>query len=193
MLIKGSRPYSEAELQALLAAFAGPWAPRDRALVTLGVKTGFRISELLSLRINDVLQFGRLVDRVTVQRRNMKKKVSSRTVVLHPAAKTAIEAWMARPRSSDPRAFLFCGKRGEHRSITRTHAWRILTAAYRRLGMQGKLGTHAMRKSFAAHVYEKLGHDLVKTQKAMGHASVSSTVSYLSFKEEEVDQAILED
>ncbi len=48
-----------------------------------------------------------------------------------------------------------------------------------------------MRKTFARRVHEKLGKDLVKTQKAMGHRSINSTVSYLSFNEEEIDDAIL--
>jgi integrase len=62
---------------------------------------------------------------------------------------------------------------------------------YRLLGLAGTLGTRAMRKSFADRVYEKLGHDLVKTQRALGHRNINSTVSYLSFKNEEIDQAIL--
>ena len=48
-----------------------------------------------------------------------------------------------------------------------------------------------MRKTFADRVYEKLNHDLVKTQRALGHRNINSTVSYLSFREEEIDAAIL--
>ena len=48
-----------------------------------------------------------------------------------------------------------------------------------------------MRKSFANRIYEKLNHDLVKTKKALGHKNINSTVSYLSFREEEIDEAIL--
>ncbi len=55
----------------------------------------------------------------------------------------------------------------------------------------GTLGTHAMRKTFANNVHVLLGRDLVKTQRALGHKNVSSTVSYLSFLEEEIDEAIL--
>ncbi|MDQ3308839.1 MAG: hypothetical protein M3497_01790 [Gemmatimonadota bacterium] len=48
-----------------------------------------------------------------------------------------------------------------------------------------------MRKTFANKVHVLLGRDLVKTQRALGHKNVSSTVSYLSFLEEEIDEAIL--
>jgi hypothetical protein len=40
-------------------------------------------------------------------------------------------------------------------------------------------------------VYEKLGRDLVKTQRALGHRTINSTVQYLSFAETDIEAAIL--
>jgi hypothetical protein len=54
-----------------------------------------------------------------------------------------------------------------------------------------KVGTHSMRKTFANRVSHQLNHDLVKTQRAMGQKNINSTVAYLSFVEDEIDQAIL--
>jgi integrase len=54
-----------------------------------------------------------------------------------------------------------------------------------------EVGTHGMRKTFANRVYRQLHHDLVKTQRAMGHKNINSTVAYLSFVEDEIDAAIL--
>jgi site-specific recombinase XerD len=73
----------------------------------------------------------------------------------------------------------------------RIQAWRILNAAAKALCLPGKIGNHSMRKSFAERVYNKLGRDLVKTQKALGHRSINSTVSYLSFIQEDIDAAIV--
>ena len=50
--------------------------------------------------------------------------------------------------------------------------------------MNGR-GQHAHR------VHEKLGRGLVKTQRALGHANINSTVSYLSCADEEIHAAIL--
>jgi integrase len=66
-----------------------------------------------------------------------------------------------------------------------------LTEAYWTNELTGKLGTHAMRKTFATKVYTRLQHDLVKTQRALGHRNINSTVAYLSFCEDDVMQAIL--
>ncbi len=184
--MKGSRPLTDAEV----AAVAGKLSPRDRAMFILGVRTGFRISEILSLRVEDVLQpDGTIVDRVSVQRRNMKGKTSGRTVVLHQEAR-GILAVLANGLSGMQDAFLFTTKIGTR--VSRFGAAKALAKAYREAGVHGKLGTHAMRKTFANRVYERLGRDLVKTQAALGHANVGSTASYISFAQSDVDAAILE-
>jgi integrase len=72
--MKGCRPLSEEEVVLVQRSFGGVYAARDRALFLLGVKSGFRISKLLSLRLGDVWQHGRLVDRVTVRRQHMKNR-----------------------------------------------------------------------------------------------------------------------
>jgi integrase len=70
--MKGCRPLTEEEVTLVHQSFGGVYADHDKTLFLLGVKSGFRISELLSLRLGDVWAHGRLVDRVTVPRRYMK-------------------------------------------------------------------------------------------------------------------------
>lgn len=86
---------------------------------------------------------------------------------------------------------MFRSRKGTNRAIGRKHAWTILTSTYCEHHLSGKLGTHAMRKTFANRVHALLGRDLVKTQRALGHKNINSTVAYLSFLEEEIDAAIL--
>jgi integrase len=64
--MKGCRPLTEPEVELLQRSFGGVYAARDRALFLLGVKTGFRISEFLALRVGDVAQHGRIVDAISV-------------------------------------------------------------------------------------------------------------------------------
>ncbi len=47
------------------------------------------------------------------------------------------------------------------------------------------------RKTFADRIYARLGRDLVKTQRALGHRCIESTAAYISFRQEEIDEAIL--
>jgi site-specific recombinase XerD len=118
----------------------------------------------------------------------MKKKTEGRTVVLHPDAKAAIAAWLLEAELQ-PTDDLFQSRQGG--AMTRQQAWAILQEAYQTNGLTGQLGTHAMRKTFANRVYNALGHDLIKTQWALGHRNVNSTVFYLSFREEDIDAAVL--
>jgi integrase len=192
--MKGCRPLTEAEVELMQASFGGTYGARDRALFLLGVKSGFRISELLSLRLGDVWQHGRLVDRVTVERRYMKNKREGRTVLLHPDAKAALATWLFTLRQTPgcgPQTYVFRSRKGANRPVSKVQAWRILHDAVTTNELTGKVGTHAMRKTFAQRIYQQSNHDLVKTQRAMGHKHVNSTMSYLSYVQEEIDALIL--
>ena len=192
--MRGCRPLTEVEVDLVMRSFGGKFALRDQALFTLGIFSGFRITELLSLRVRDVRQHGQLVDRVTVERRHMKRKRASRTVVLHPQAKVALRAWLERMpalRAVTPDTYVFTSRKGPNRPISRVHALRVLQEAFDSCEMTGKLGTHSMRKTFANNVHERLGRNLVKTQQALGQQNITTTVQYMSFREDEIDQAIL--
>jgi integrase len=120
--MKGCRALTDAEVAVVAKSFGGTYAARDRALFLLGVKSGFRISELLSLTVGDVWQHGQFVERVAVQRRHMKGKHQGRSVIPHPAAKTALAAWlMDRQRlyGVSPDGYLFPSRKGGNRPLQR--------------------------------------------------------------------------
>lgn len=187
----GSRPLTSGEVAKVLKTFSGAYAARDRALFILGLKSGFRISEMLSLRVTDVWKDGKVAEVVSVARKRMKGKVAARKVPLNYEAARAIQDWLDVLGTHRPEAPLFESQR-KGKAIDRTQAYRILEGAYDAAGLTGKLGTHAMRKTFAHGLYEALSYDLVKTQRALAHKNINSTVSYLSFgTDAEVNEAIL--
>lgn len=160
---------------------------RDRTLFVLGVKTGFRISELLSLKVSDVFVNGKARDKITVHRANMKKQTKARTVPLHSEAQIIIEQYVNTERlpSNSP---LFYSRKGTE-SMTRMQAHRILKEAFE--GLSGKVACHSMRKTFGTKVYEKTNKDLRATQVALGHESINSTIKYLAVDEKYVQDIIL--
>jgi integrase len=202
--MKGCRPFSDEEVKLIAKSFGGRYATRNKALFILGVRSGFRISEMLSLTVGDVFQPGKVVDHVTVARKHMKKKPEGRGVPLHPEARAAVSVWLdvlarqlklPHAKDLDPTCPVFCSRvreeDGTRRAVARETAWRILEEAVGANELTGKIGTHSMRKTFASRMYDKLGKDLVKVQHAMGHKNINSTVPYLSFREEDVVNAIL--
>lgn len=185
--MKGCRPLTAAEVGLVTATLrVGRNGTRNAAFFTVGLMTGFRVSELLSVNAEDVFQCGRVVDALTVRRSKMKGKGEGRTVKLNAKARAALTSWLeARGETPGP---LFCST--AHRRISRIQVWRIFDKAFRSIGMTGTLGTHCMRKTFADRMYDALGGDLVNLQKALGHKWVTSTSQYLSFKEDAINDAL---
>lgn len=193
--MKGCRSFTDQEAADIAKSFGGQYAARDKAVFVVGRYTGERISAILQLRIGDVVQAGRLADAVTYRRANRKGKVEGRTVRLHPEVKKALSAWineLAKERKvlvADD--FVFQSRKGTNRPIGRIQYHRIFKEAVQANNLIGKVATHSMRKTFADRVYEALGRDIFRTQKALGHRNINSTVQYLSFREEDIENAIL--
>ncbi len=167
-----SRPLTETEITQIVKTLHND---RDRCLFTLGVKTGFRISELLSLTVADVSG-----NTITVRRKNMKGKRQSRTVPLHSVAKTALLQHINPAMSPDTPLF----------NISRIQAYRIIRDAALSCNIRGVVSTHSMRKTFGQNVYKRT-NNIVAAQRALGHSSLASTTHYLSVGQDEVDEAIL--
>jgi integrase len=189
--MSGCRPLQPEEVVEVAQSFGGRTAARDRALFLVGLYTGFRITELLSLRWRDCLRHGEVTAAVTVARRAMKNKQRGRTVALHPHAQAALQAWCAVAQPPDGTWYVFRSRKGRNRPLTRQSAWQILLDAYASCGMTGRLGTHSLRKTFAMTVHEQLGRDLHRTQQALGHVNISSTLHYLPVADVEIQQAIV--
>lgn len=185
--MQGCRPLTDSEIvQISMCLHNG----RDLLFFKFGLHTGFRASELLSLRVADVWQGGRVVDRVTVSKRNMKGKKFSRSLILSPALKAAITAYLE-TTGTQPELYLFRSREGGNRPISRTQAYRAFLKAASSLGIGGKVALHSMRKVFANRAYIHFKGNLFLTAKALGHRSIDSTSRYLSFRTQEVDEAVL--
>lgn len=192
--MKGCRPLTRFEVKKLLAQVKNL---RDSALLTLGFCTGYRISELLSLTLADVIDSkGRVYESVTVKAANTKTK-TSRTVRLNSDAqkilsRLATARFKTGVSLSEP---LFISRKsddGKIKAISRIQAWRIIQNLCELADIAAKnVGTHSLRKTFAARIYEAVKGELGKVQIALGHKNIGSTISYLSFNQEEIDHAIM--
>jgi integrase len=189
-IMKGMRPLSDEEIVKVLDGFVGRHALRDKALFVLGIKSGLRISELLSLRVGDVYQYGRMLDRVTIEKRNTKGKHKSKNKPLHPDAKKILKQLIEQD-SPHPDAFLFQSQKGANKAISRNHAWWVFNRVFDLEEIPGKKGTHCMRKTVAKKVWEK-DKDIRMVQKVLDHARVDTSFEYLSFEEGAEDDAILD-
>ncbi len=188
----GCPALSTLELKLALANLRGRHALRDRALVTLGVHTGLRISKLLALKVGQVWDGKRTVARFYIARRATKGKHAGASIVMHPDAARAVAQWIkVGGLAANPGSYLFPSQKRAGGHLGRKSVWEILHPAFLRAGVMGMAGTHCMRKTFANNVHKALGGDLFRTSKAMRHSSPLTTLRYLSFRQDEIDRAIL--
>ena len=184
--MRGCRALSDAEISDIIPKLE----LRDLGIFILGVRSGFRISEILSLKVKDAFKYSEVISHVTVSRCNMKGKKSGRTVALHPDAKTVLLKIITEYKLNE-NDYLFQSQRGVNQPLSRYQAWRVLKNAFNACKLTGKVATHSCRKTLARKVYSASGNSLLITQKALGHVSVSSTQSYLDVDSETVDNLIL--
>ncbi len=163
------------QMDALLAAVTGddPVAIRDRALLEFLYATGARVSEAVTLTVDDVTAEAELV-------RLRGKGNKQRLVPLGSFARQAIDAYLTRVRpmfsvrgSSTPALFL--GARGK--PLSRQSAWLIIQAAAEKAHLTAHISPHTFRHSFATHLLAG-GADVRVVQELLGHSSVATTQIY---------------
>ena len=166
---------SRDEVDRLLAAprqVRGAIGVRDRAMLELLSATGLRVSELVTLEVNQV----DLESRVLLARGKGNKE---RLVPVGGPAADALRAWLAGPREQVLRLRrtrdLFVTPRG--RRMTRQGFWKLLARYARAAGISRAVSPHKLRHSFATHLLEG-GADLRAVQSMLGHADVSTTEIY---------------
>ena len=181
--MKGTRPLDNDEIRRVSTSFTGMYEIRNRGLFMLGVSTGGRISELLSLQIGDVFQNGKPVTDLLFEKSIVKGGEVSRAVPVNRDGRLAIDELTSWHREHygniDESRPLFPSR---HNSGTvpmhRQTAHDVLKKAFIAAGLNGKLATHSLRKSFAQRLYDKSG-DIYLVQELLGHRNISTTQNYL--------------
>lgn len=145
---------------------------RDRAILETLYGTGIRISELVSLDVEDL----------DLEEREMRVLGKGSRERLVPVGSRAVEALASylvhgRPRlvRNPSQRALFLNVRGGR--ITRQGVWGVVRKYAGRVGLDRKMTPHTLRHSFATHLLEN-GVDLRYIQELLGHASISTTQIY---------------
>jgi len=194
--MKGTRPLDNNEIRLVSACFDGTFEIRNRGLFMIGVSTGGRISELLSLQIGDVYQNGRAVTDLLFDKSVVKGGEVSRAVPVNRDGRRAIDSLITwhRDRYKDTEASrpLFPSRNGQgEKRMSRRTAHDVLKRAFEAAGLNGHLATHSLRKSFAQRLYDRTG-DIFAVQEMLGHKSVSTTQKYLGVNYANIKEAVEE-
>ena len=157
---------------------------RDTAMLEILYSSGLRVSELVSLKLNDVnLEAGFL--------RIMGKGSKERLVPINSRALDKIKEYikelrtvLLKKKQSD---YLFVTNRGG--AMTRQRFWQMIKKYGKQIGIN--LSPHTLRHSFATHLLEG-GADLRSVQKMLGHSDISTTQIYTKVSADRIKKVYTE-
>jgi len=162
------------DVERLLQAPQGdsPKSLRDRAILELLYATGMRVTELISLDMENVD-----LDAGTV--RAFGKGAKERLLPIHSRGVKALRVYITAGRTAllrdQEEPALFLNPRGQR--LTRQGLWLIVKQYVYQEGLDESITPHTLRHSFATHMLNR-GANLRNVQHLLGHASLATTQVY---------------
>ena len=150
---------------------------RDKAMLEFAYATGMRVTEIISLDIDDVnIKEGYV---------NCKKANKQRTIPLGKMSLAALKEYVENARDillkNDNEKALFVNVNGQR--LTRQGFWKIIKYYKEQAHISKDITPHVLRHSFATHLLQN-GADLKSIQTMLGHSDISSTQVYMQFQDE---------
>ncbi len=169
------------EIEALLAApdTSTIKGMRDKAMLELLYATGMKVSELVSLNVDDL--------NLSIPLIRVSAGEKERFIPLYRVAAKALGDYLEKARKlmilSVDEPALFVNLSGER--LTRQGFWKILKECAKKAGIKSDITPHTIRHSFAAHLLEN-GADIREIQEILGHSDLASTQRYAQFLKKRV-------
>jgi len=161
---------------------------RDLCLFVLGINTGWRANELLSIRVGDVEH---LQDYEMLELKQSKNK-KYRMTPLNPVAREVIQKWLSVYRReysgyyrSDAPLFLSMKHRRSSLRVSSLNA--LMKTWSRAVDVRVPIGSHSIRKTWGYHQRVTYSEPLPLISRALGHASEKETLAYIGILATEVN------
>ena len=149
-------------------------------LFTFGINTSLRISDILSIQVKDV----------TGNKLYLKEKKTGKRqeIALNKGITDILEGYIKNMKPDD---YLFRGRQGGNKPISRQRASQIIKEAVKAIGMNpDRISCHSMRKSRALRIYQQTG-DIALVMKMLNHSSQAVTLMYLGLEQNKLDEVNL--
>lgn len=150
---------------------------RDKAMLEFAYATGMRVTEIISLNIDDVnLETGY----VTCKSGKKERTVPVGNMSLKALKEYILNARRTMIKDVDEKA-LFVNVNGQR--LTRQGFWKIIKYYKEQAHIEKEITPHVLRHSFATHLLQN-GADLKSIQTMLGHSDILSTQIYMQFQDE---------
>jgi len=170
--------------QEIQAVFKLLDSPRDRVLFAIGIYTGMRISEIISLKREQIYTADGVKYNLVLNRLKKRNTVYSE-IPINPKLRQVLVEYKKHLKES---LWLFPSSRSEKGHITRMAAHDVLVKAFKTLNLEGAK-THSMRRTVLTTL-SRSGVPLRTVQEISGHSSLSQLQAYLEVDPEDKHKAL---
>jgi len=159
--------------------------PRNYLLFVMGINLALRISDLLALKVKDVVnEKGEIADYIYLKE---KKTNKSKKIKVNQVVKEALQFFFSKSHLTDPEQFLFTSLRS-NKTLDRVQVWQLINKWCRNVGLYTeRYGTHTLRKTWGYQARMQ-GVSLERIQAKLGHTSPSVTRRYIGISQEEINR-----
>lgn len=155
---------------------------RDYTIFVVGINVGLRAGDLLSIKWEDIIENGKVVDSVGILEGKTKK---SKEIDFNRSSKEAIQLYY--DSLEDIGEYMFSSRKGDsHLQVRSLH--RVINNIVSELNIKGNFGTHSLRKTFGYHRYND-GMPLETLQKVFNHSTQEMTLKYIGITREVIKNA----
>lgn len=151
---------------------------RDFVLFVFGINTGLKITEMLTLTVKDLMEADSVKNFFILTNKEAKQEI-----YLNQKVKKAILDYVHSHHLNIDDYLFKSPKTGL--PITRQQAYRIIHQAAEAVGIEGKIGTNSMRKTFGFHAYKR-GIAISLLQKHFHHSTPKETLKYIGISKDEI-------
>ncbi len=153
---------------------------RDYLLFTMGINTGLKISEILTMKKHQIIDHsGKLAESFDN---------GTNYYYFNKQVRNALQIYLATVPNLSHDDYLFRSKKGDL-PITRQQAYRIINNVAKEVGIVSKIGTHTLRKTFGYHAYRG-GVAVSLLQKIFHHSSRGETLKYIGIEHPDIPARI---
>lgn len=152
---------------------------RDKAMLELLYATGIRVSELISLKIENVNLEQECLVCVDAHKERM--------IPFGDVARNTLKRYLQEGRpafvKNEESEWLFTNCSGQ--SMSRQGFWKLMKYYGKKAGIRSEITPHTLRHSFAVHLVHN-GADLKAVQEMLGHSDISSTQIYAQMNQNKI-------
>jgi len=151
---------------------------RNYMMFVLGINTGLRIGDLLKLKVQHVKNKSHIIIKE-------QKTSKNKQFLINKNLRKEINKYIEGMNDDE---HLFQSRIGENKPLSRFQAYRILSSAGKKAGLD-RIACHSTRKTFGYHHYKRY-KDVALLQKLFNHSSPAITLDYIGITQDIIDDSI---